>query len=148
MCTFRDLEGGASKTSVPFDIHRQRSERQTEPSENHACSLQSFLWDSWSGIAFSDSANDHRESGTCCSQTVLKNSMGKIWWSLSVNLRCKRQPVFFFFRLFSKFLFLSLFSHFSFFSPCSPILFLALTFPCVDPNTPPCVDSPVHPGTF
>ena len=33
MCTFRDLEGGASKTSVPFDIHRQRSERQTEPSE-------------------------------------------------------------------------------------------------------------------
>ena len=73
---------------------------------------------------------------------------GKIWWSLSVNLRCKRQPVFFFFRLFSKILFLSLFSHFSFFSPCSPILFLALTFSCVDPNTPPCVDSPVHPGTF
>ena len=74
----------------PFEKHRQRSERQTEPSENHDCFLQSFLWNSWSGIAFSGSANDQRESETCCSQTVLKKySVGKIWWSLSVNLHCK-----------------------------------------------------------
>ena len=37
------------------------SERQTEPSTNHACSLQSFPRDSWSRTALSGSANDQRE---------------------------------------------------------------------------------------
>ena len=60
--------------------------------------------------------------------------MCKIKWLLSVNPRCKCLVVFFSLVFQSLFCFLSLLSPFPFF-PCSLILTLALTPPCVDPNT-------------
>ena len=74
----------------PFDAHRQRRERRTEPSKKHVCSLQSFPRDSWSGAVLSGGANDQKKSGTCCSRLAFRHSIDQINWLLLVNLRATR----------------------------------------------------------